>query len=84
MNLAFELCKSFDYFVMLEIARGGGGRGGACTFNTQGRQSNVFGSNVFGKVRYCFVQGLSIKSDNSGLKWGKIVRENNFPKFLQI
>ena len=68
MNLAFELRKSFDYFVMLEITRRGEG---TCTFNTQGRQSNIFGSNIFGKVRYCFVQGLSIKSGNSGLKWGK-------------
>ena len=35
-----------------------------------------------------FVQGRivrnRIKSDNSELKKGKVVRENNFPKFLQI
>ena len=66
-----RVMQKFDYFVMLEISREGGG--GACTFSTQGRQSNIFGSNISGKVRYCFVQGLSIKSDNSGLKWVEIV-----------
>ena len=39
-------------------------------------------------ILFLFRQGRIIlnrmKSDNSGLKWGKVVRENNFKKFLQI
>ena len=62
---------------------GGGGGGGTCTVNTRGRQSNIFGSNIFGKIRYFFVQGLSIKSDRSGLKWGKSSRKIIFRNFVE-
>ena len=46
-----RVMQKFDCFVRLEIAREGVGGGweGACTFKTQGRQSNILGQTFFAK-----------------------------------
>ena len=70
---------------MLEIAQGG--RDTLVHLTHGGVDSILLAETSLARFDV-FVQGRivlnRIKSDNSGLKWGKAVRENNFPEFLQI